>query len=203
MPTFQRCDKTIDELAATILTQYETHKPLVAIGVKIDYVFAFPDYNDKGLPLNDALTKNGIKALGICRKISLKDRALGRGDVEISLDGDWWQNASGDEQAALLDHELHHVSVKADSAGNAQYDDLGRPLIKLRKHDVEVGWFSLIAERHGIASQERIQAKRIMDTEGQFYWPDIAPSVQITSGGKTSKKLPIGTFAKLAAQTIN
>lgn len=202
MPTFQRCDKTIDDLAASILSQYETHKPLVSCGVKIDFVFALPDCNDHGDPINDALTKNGIKALGICRKLSLKDRALGRGDAEISLDGDWWAKASGDEQAALLDHELHHIEVKADKAGNVQYDDLGRPQLKLRKHDVEVGWFSLIAERHGLASQERIQAKRIMDVEGQFYWPDIAPSVQITSGGRTSKKLSIGTFAKAAAMPV-
>lgn len=202
MPTYQRADKSVERLARELLEQYETHKPLLAVEAHIDFVFAFADTDEKGNQLNDALTKNGIKALGICRKMPLKDRALGRGDAEIALDGDWWKRASADEQAALLDHELHHISIKCDKSGNVQYDDLGRPQVKLRKHDVEVGWFKCIAERHGAASQERIQAKCIMDNSGQFFWPGIAPTVEITSGGKSSGPLPLGTFAKLAARSV-
>jgi len=202
VPTFERCDKSVEDLAKEILNKYETHKPLVAFDVQVDLVFAYGDEDDKGRKLNDALTKGGLKALGICRKISLKDRALGRGDAEIALDGDWWQDADADQQAALLDHELHHISVKADKHGNAQYDDLGRPQLKLRKHDVEVGWFKCIAERHGASSQEQIQAKSIMDNAGQYFWPGIAPTVEITAGGKSSGLLPIGAFAKAGAKRI-
>lgn len=202
MPTFERCDKSVEDLAKNLINQFESHKPLAAFEVKIDYVVARADVDDKGRQLNDALTKNGVKALGIARKTSLKDRALGRGDAEISLDGDWWKDASGEEQAALLDHELHHISVKTDNMGNVKYDALGRPQIKLRKHDVEVGFFNIIAERHGIHSQERIQAKSIMDKFGQYYWPDLAPTVQITAGDFTSKPMPVGAFAKLAATKV-
>lgn len=199
MPTFQRADKSVNELAAELIGKYEPHKPLAAVPVKLDFVFAYADTDDDGNPVNDALTLHGYKALGITRKLALKDRAMGRGDAEICMDGDWWQKASPDEQAALLDHELHHCSVKCDRAGNIQFDDLGRPQIKLRKHDVEVGWFAVIAQRHGLASQERIQARWIMDSAGQFYWPDLAPAVQVTSGGKKSKPLD---FAKLSASRI-
>lgn len=202
MPTFQRADKSVEELAKELIEKYETHKPLAVVEVAIDYVFAFGDVDDNGKQLNDALTKNGLKCLGIARKLPLKDRAMGRGDAEISLDGDWWKIATEDQQAALLDHELHHIAVKSDKAGNVQYDDLNRPQIKLRKHDVEVGWFKCIAERHGSASQERIQAKAIMDFQGQYYWPGIAPTVELSSGGETTGPMPIGTFAKLAATKI-
>lgn len=199
MPTFERCDESVNELATKLLNEYDSHKPLVACEVKIDFVFAYCDCDDKGRPLNDALTKGGLKALGITRKIALKDRALGRGDAEIALDGDWWKKANENEQAALLDHELHHVAVKFDKVGNPQFDDLGRPQIKLRKHDIEFGWFKCIAERHGAASQERIQAKSMMDMAGQFFWPDLAPTVELISGGKSTGKMALGAFAKAAA----
>lgn len=160
-------------MAEEILAEFDTHKPLVAAKAKIDFVFAFPDYDETtGAPLNDALSKNGCKVLGIARKISLKERALGRGDAEISLDGHWWERASDKEQRALLDHELHHLTPKIDKRGLVT-DDLQRPVIVLRKHDFEVGWFHVIAERHGIASQERIQAKALFDEAGQFYWPSL------------------------------
>lgn len=199
MPTFKRADKSVEALATELIGKYDAHKPLIAVPVLIDYVFAYADTDDDGEPINDALTLHGYKCLGITRKLALKDRAMGRGDAEVCMDGDWWHKASPDEQAALLDHELHHVSVKRDKAGNIQFDDLNRPQIKLRKHDVEVGWFSVIAQRHGLASQERIQARRIMDSAGQFYWPDLAPAAQIISGGKKSKPLD---FAKLSASRI-
>jgi hypothetical protein len=198
MPTYQKCEKAVAELASSLINKYDTHKPLEQLKVKIDLVFAFADVDEKGRQLNDALTKNGIKALGITRKIPIKDRVLGRGDAEIALDGDYWGNASEEEQAALLDHELHHVAVQTDKNGNAQFDDIGRPKIKLRKHDVEVGWFRIIAERHGIASQERQQAKAIMDKIGQYFWPGIAPTIEFSSGGKTTGSMSIGAFTKVA-----
>ena len=176
---FQRAPDWVSAIGTSILKAYETHKPLVDCEVTVDYVFAFSDKDEEtGEPLNDALTKNGVKALGIARKIPLKDRALGRADAEIAIDGDWWNTASDRERRALLDHELHHLSVKIDKRGLV-LDDLGRPVIQLRKHDHEIGWFKIIAARHGQHSQEQIQAARMFEDAGQFYWPDIAPK-QIT-----------------------
>ncbi len=172
MPTFERCPTTVNDMANGILVEYETHKPLLDARIKIDFVFAYADKDENDMPTNNALTKNGVKALGIARKIPLKDRALGRGDVEVAIDGDWWKDVSESHQKALLDHELHHFSVKIDNRGIVK-DDLGRPVIKMRKHDWEFGFFNIIAQRHGDFSQERIQAKRMMDEAGQFYWPDL------------------------------
>lgn len=173
MPYFQKADEPIRELAVEILCKFDTHKPLLDAKVKVDIVLAFCDrHEETGEPLNDALTKNGIKCLGICRKLPPKDRAMGRGDAEVALDGDWWQDANPEERAALLDHELHHIAVKLKK-GVLQQDAQGRPQLFLRKHDVEVGWFGIIAARHGAASQERIQAARVMDAQGQLYWPEI------------------------------
>jgi hypothetical protein len=172
MPTFQRCPPAIKAMADEILREHESHQQVVSAKVEIDYVFAFADVNDAGVTINNALTHHGSRALGICKKIALKERVLGRGDVEIALDGRWWQEASEAECRAVLDHELHHIEVKVDLNGVCR-DDIGRPLIKLRKHDYDVGWFNIIAQRHGTASIEAKQAKQIMDEMGQYYWPEL------------------------------
>lgn len=119
MPTtFERCTASVAELASEILCQFETHQPLLDAKVKIDLVFACAELGEDGRPVGPALTKNGVQALGITRKIGAKDRALGRGDAEIALDHHWWtQTASEQEQKALLDHELHHISVVANQQG--------------------------------------------------------------------------------------
>lgn len=157
------------------------YEPAVSAGLRVDLVFAYPDLDDaSGEPINDAITKNGIRALGLCRVVNAKDRAKGNGDVEILIDGYWWERNDYDERLALLDHELYHIVLRSER------DDMGRPKIKLRKHDVEFGWFNEIARRHGINSQERIQAKSIMDNQGQYYFPQFAvePVKAIGKGGK-------------------
>lgn len=172
MATFERCPQAVTEMANALLLEYETHGPILDARVKIDFVFAYGARDDNDQRIGHALTKNGIQCLGITRKIPLKDRALGRGDAEIALDGDWWEEASEKEQKALLDHELHHLSVKIDKRGLVR-DDLNRPVIVLRKHDFEFGWFTIIAERHGQHSQERKYAAAMMDAAGQCFWPEM------------------------------
>ena len=173
MPTFQRCHKEVNELANEVLCKFATHKPILDARVTIDFVFAFADIDEQTQqPIGNAITHHGCKALGLCRKIPLKDRAMGRADAEISLDGQWWESATDAERRALLDHELHHVSVKVDKRGLVR-DDLGRPVINLRKHDYEFGWFKVIAERNGRSSLERQQAAEMMLDAGQYFWPSI------------------------------
>lgn len=172
MPKFQKCPNEIRELANEILCEFETHQPLLDAKVTIDFVFAYADEDDAGNKTNRALTKNGVRALGICRKIPTKDRALGRADAEIALDGDWWAEANEAERRALLDHELYHIAIRIDKRGLVR-DDLGRPALQLRKHDYEFGWFREVAARHGMFSQERKQAADMLEESGQYFWPDF------------------------------
>lgn len=172
MATFQKCPIEVRELANEILCEFETHQPLLDAKVTVDFVFAYAEEDDNGNKIGNALSKNGCKALGICRKIPLKDRALGRADAEISIDGDWWEDANSSERRALLDHELHHIAIKIDKRGLVR-DDLGRPVLQLRKHDYEFGWFKAIAARHGIFSLERQQANEMMQADGQYFWPSF------------------------------
>lgn len=173
MPTFKKCEKSVHDLAENILKKYQSHLPLLDTKCRVDLVFAYCDRDeDTGERLNNAIMHHGQAAYGLCRILPLKDRAQGRGDAEITLDGDWWAEATEPQKAALLDHELHHISIKT-SKKVYQFDDLGRPKLKMRKHDVEIGWFAAIADRHGAASQEQIQAQAIMEATGQYFWPGL------------------------------
>ena len=174
MPTFKAAPKAVADLAREILIQYDTHKPLLDARVKLDFVFAYADENEAGLPRNFAITHHGRRVFGQARVIKLKDRVMGRGDAEITLDANWWDAATEPQQRALLDHELHHVMVKTDKHGRFEFDDIHRPAIGMRPHDYEFGWFTVIAARHGADSVEQEQAARMMTTSGQFYWPGIA-----------------------------
>lgn len=179
MPTYEKADEAVRDMAQTILQQFETHAPVLTAGVRIDFLFAFADLDAKtGLPKNDAITHRGRRALGLCRKIKVKDRVKGMGDAEITLDGDWWVTVDDEERRALLDHELHHIAVI-----EGEKDKAGRPKLALREHDVEFGWFTVIAARHGLHSQERKQAAQIMEMHGQFYFPELVKA----TGGRTSK----------------
>lgn len=204
MPTYTKADKSVERLAAELLAKYDTHHPLVNAEVKIDLIFAHGARDEKDNLTGDAITHQGRRAFGLAKITNLKDRVMGRGDAEIQLDADYWPTITDDQQAALLDHELHHLQLKTDKHGNVKYDDHGRPMLKMRKHDVEFGWFSVIAQRHGKASIEQRQAAMLMEVNGQFYWPDLAPdqtSVTISAAGK-SLTMPLDAFAKAAAHPV-
>jgi len=173
MPKYERAPKTVNDLANDIMVGCTEHKPLLDAKVKIDFVFAYADEDQDGNPRNFAVKHHGRRLFGQARIIKTKERVLGRGDAEILLDANWWGGVTEEKQRALLDHELTHLVVRTDKFGRFDFDDLHRPMLKLRLHDHEFGWFASIAKRHGADSIECEQAHRMMTEAGQFYWPGI------------------------------
>lgn len=169
MPTFQKATAAVYEMAKEIIEAF--HPDLKETNAAVDIVMAYPDLDeDTGEPINDALKWAGVKALGVARVMPSKDRSMGRGDGEICLDAPWWEKADERDRKALLDHELHHFVPKRVK-GIIQFDDKRRVKLKLRKHDVQVGWFKVIAERHGVFSQECQQAAQIWEGGQSVFWP--------------------------------
>lgn len=192
------------ELATEILCAVTTHKPILDARMKIDFIFAYASTDEVGTKLGDAIRHHSCRALGLCRRLGLKDRVMGRGDCEILLDADWWETASGEQARALLDHELTHIEVMTDKHGRILWDDIKRPKLRLRPHDFEFGWFISVAERHRAAAQECIQARTMLDAAGQWLWPDLVappaeePTVEIRTGGKTSGPMSLKKFSEAA-----
>jgi hypothetical protein len=172
MPTFKKCPTTVSVIATEVISKWESHAPLLKSGVRIDYVFAFATRDREGNATEVPIKCRGFKVLGQVRVIKPKDRAQGRGDAEILLDGDHWENIDDAERMAILDHELYHLEV-VEKDGKPKLDFLKRPVLRLRHHDHEFGWFAEVAKRNGRHSIEQKVAKGLMDMFGQYYWPDF------------------------------
>lgn len=117
------------------------------------------------------LKHQGYPAGAVVRITPLKDRALGISDAIIVIDRAGWLALSQRQRDALVDHELTHLTRKVDKeTGEMVCDALDRPVLKMKKHDHQHGWFDEVAQRHGEASPEVRQARRLMEYSGQLYF---------------------------------
>jgi len=130
-----------------------------------------------------AISSGGYPALAQVRKQSQQARASGGADVLLEIDAKRWAEMDGNQQIALIDHELHHLeTVRDDDEANGfKLDPQGRPVIKMRKHDYQFGWFSAIAERHGLNSPEVTQARMMWDEDGQRLFPFLEEKLTLTA----------------------
>lgn len=139
-------------------------------GVTVMALFAFDSDSE-----DPVLEHQGYPAGAVCRITSLRDRASGMTDASIVVDRSTWLDLSQPQRDALIDHELTHLKwVYDQKTGKRRSDSLGRPKLKMRKHDHQFGWFDDVAKRHGQASHEVMQARALMATAGQLYF-DFEP----------------------------
>lgn len=186
--TFDRCPVELFQMRDEILiTDAEIGEALLQHKVRIDLVFAAaerdPNTDER---LADAITHQGRRAYGLASIRNAKLRALMPYDGEILIDRDWWDSVNERQQEALLAHELYHFVPKMDATGSLVVDDAGRPKLKLREHDFEVGWFAHIASRYGSDSVERAQARQVVEENGQAFWPDLCRDI-VPIGGAMKK----------------
>lgn len=202
MATYTKCGKEVRDLGQKLIITHPEHRPLARALVTVDYVFTWAPKDTHGEPVGHAMEDKGHRVLGKAKIVGLKDRAKGQADAEIIIDGDWWDEAPDEQKASLLDHELMHFAIQEQSNGEAKRDDLGRPKLMARPHDVQMGWFNAVAARHGDQSIERIAAKRLLDNFGQYYWPLVTidseagedATVSIESGGRALAAMPLSKF---------
>jgi hypothetical protein len=124
-----------------------------------------------------AVKENGHAVGGTIKIVNPKDRITKKFDVEILLDGDEWKTDRDEHKVAKFDHLLSRLEVKKPKAkkkkggGGAVHgkdeeredhaesefamDDYGRPQLKIRKGDWNVGYgFADVVKRHGDFSPE-------------------------------------------------
>ena len=133
--------------------------------VTIGALFVFDDESDEPV-----LTHHGYPAAALVRVVGSRDRAAGLADAQIVVDRSVYAGLTTKQQYALLDHELHHLELVTDAKGVVRFDAQGRPRLKCRKHDWQMGWFDEIANRHGEHSMERLEAKQLVEASGQLYF---------------------------------
>jgi len=155
--TFRKSNSDMRDLVNQVMKLY--HKELIEFEIEIDLIDA---YDSGG---GAAVVHHGLPAFAVVRSIPLKDRVMGRGDVEITFDALRVSRMSERQKKALIDHELTHLEFKLNKDGEKTVDDIGRYLFKMKPHDREFGWFESVAMRWGKDSVESAQAREMVDDE--------------------------------------
>lgn len=161
MPTYDAAPPEVEEYAADLRARF--HGQLDTCGVRIHYLMARATRNEDGDRVGVAIKLHGVRALAKVKINGLADRAEGKADATITIDGDEWPDWSEERRIAVIDHELQHVEVvfERDSQTVWKTDDLGRPVLRLRPHDFDVRGFDVIRARHGMASVEHEAVERL------------------------------------------
>lgn len=147
----------------------DLHEHEVTVGI----VLATTDDPDK-----PAVKLHGYPCAAVVSITPYKQRIHGVADALITIDAANWDDLSPRQRESRIAHELTHLTVSLDKKGFAKADDIGRPKLKMRLHDVEVGWFVGIAERYGEDSYEVQQARQIHEKHGQLLFAfaaDVIP----------------------------
>jgi len=158
--------------------------------VRVELMLVYASRNSDGtISATTPIKVRGREAIACVRITSLEERVAGRGDAIIWVDGDRRQRMDVQTLEAVLDHELTHL--ERGTTGQGSYtDDAGRPILRMRQHDFEVGWFHEVAERHGERSVEVQQARTLISQQMYFPGFDIAPREAKKAGSpkKLSRK---------------
>ena len=165
---YAEVDKEVDRLLARTIDEW--HPGLKEHKVTICALFVYEVDGEGEKVEGSCLEHHGYPALATIKANSYKDRVEGKADATLIIDQHAWEEMSGPAKSALIDHELLHLKV-LEKKGVVVRDDLGRPVIKIRKHDYNVGGFFTIAERHKQASHEHSQLSELAEKYIQMELP--------------------------------
>lgn len=174
------------------------HRVVEQCGVTVA-VLSVADIDEETGEIRPALADNGYPVAATIKITSLKDRVLGVADAVITIDAASWSELDEAGRLALLDHELCHLTVRGGDKGivgldrdgqldrHPRCDDHGRPVLKIRRHDWQLGGFREIAKRHGSKSLD-VRAVRACRDErsGQYFWDfdPVATAAEIIELGE-------------------
>lgn len=164
MPTFRQADPDavaiLEDLMETVHKRLDTH------GVTVGCLFAHAKIDEKtGMRKGPALKLHGYPALAIVKINSYRDRVEGKPDATVCVDGDDWGSWPVEKQRALLDHELTHLELVFDDEGGVKLDDACRPRLVMRPHDIVIGGFEEVIDRH---QQHSCEAESYMPIHKMF-----------------------------------
>lgn len=109
---------------------------------------------------------DGNLKLGQTKKGSDLDRELHGYDFVILLNHEVFEIFSDAAKRYVIDHELCHCRAVFDEDGTQKTDERGRPVFRIRKHDIEE--FTEIVERHGlITNKVRDFARVVLEAKKQ------------------------------------
>lgn len=172
--TFARAPSTLNSRVESVLKRWHADDLYVKkFEVNVETLLAYGPRNKKGQETGPAIVIHGREAYACIRITSLEERVAGRADAVMWIDGDRYKRWKPEILEAIIDHELQHLELRLNpKTDEPMCDDCGRPILKIREHDYQFGWFTVIAERHKSNAVEVIQAAQIAE-QRQLYFPDF------------------------------
>lgn len=165
MPTIYR--KADDDLANTVQEALQRYRSdLDEAGVTVETLTAHGEADEPVLKLH------GYSCAAVVSIKSLKDRAGSSADARIIVDDATWSDFTEAQRDATLHHELLHLLLVRNKAGAIEHDQAGRPKLKMRLHDVQLGAFREVVERHKEHAPEStvFAAAHKIWTQSRFPW---------------------------------
>lgn len=205
--TYELADKSIANGLAEARKRW--HPVLEKCGVTVA-ILAIADVDEETGEVRPTLKKQGYPCAAVIAIASLKHRVLGVADAILTLDAATWSDLDDAARLALLDHELCHLRVRGAERGFVELgedgrpdrpprtDDHGRPVLKMRQHDWQLGGFREIAKRHASQSLDVQQVRACRDESGQYFWDfDLEAAVDLLQQG--AKLRAVGSGDEAAA----
>lgn len=197
MPDTFTLTNEVDPIIDNLIESDPDHANLRLSGATVAVLFRHGD---------GPMQHGGKTALAFIKKTAARDRVMGLRDLIITIDREPFEDLTEAGKLALVDHELYHAMpvvletrIEGEGADAKEvpvfdYDTAGRPKIAMRRHDIEVGWFIRMVQKHGDASMEKQQAREIADQYGNLLFDFEAPR---TRGNRRMEKAVEG-LAKAA-----
>lgn len=159
--TYERAKWDVMELMTDVKERW--HGDLVKAEVEITVLMAS---NEDGA----AVKLHGYPCYATIKINSLKDRVEGKGDATITIDAREWKDLPDAERTALIDHELEHLELVMEKGSQTVWkvDDHGRPKLKMKLHDWQLGGFESIAARHREHALEVQHFREVADAQQQL-----------------------------------
>jgi len=152
MATYQKAENHIAQKANHLICTKPQFADLAEVDLKLTVLTAHAARDSEGTPKGPAIKHQGYAAHAVIKINSHQKRVEGCGDVTIIVDGDNCSEWSERRLEAILVHELTHLVVVRDNEGVIKSDDCGRPKLKMRLHDVQIGVFTEVAKEYGCDS---------------------------------------------------
>ena len=151
--------KADEELVATIREVMKQHHEDKHIeGVSVDCLLAHTDRIG-----GTAIKSRGTYALACIRITSLIERVMGMADAIMIIDNFSMQSWKDARLRAVIDHELEHIQLIRDKKNNSpRRDDHDRPMLGIKQHDYQFGWFEGPVKHYGYDAVEYDQAAQLV-----------------------------------------
>lgn len=132
---------------------------------------------------------DGHLILGMCVKASDLQRELVDWDFVILLNRETWMDMdfTPAKKRALIDHELSHAGIALTKDLEPKYDERGRNVWRIRKHDIEE--FRDVVERHGCYKQDLVRFADALLKKRET--PPLLAAIDKAEGKKKKKESPI------------